>query len=140
VTDAVDALAGLPRGVRDRLDALSNAVDLVGLDLLPTFIGGEGPERDRAFANAELVAIESGREAAVAEGRRIAWAYVERRFAAAGYRPGLGIMPAPLLAGGHERARLADSFADAVTAVMLEDALDPADHDDLLGPWASLLP
>lgn len=139
MTDEADALEGLPPAVRTRLDTFSKAVDLVGLDLLPTFIGGVGAERDRAFENAELVAIETGREAAVVDGRRIAWDYVERRFTDAGYRPGLGVLPGPLLAGGLDRARLAESFADAVTAVMLDDALDPVDRDELLGPWAALL-
>lgn len=34
-----------------------------------------------------------------------------------------------------DRANIADSLGDAVTAIILGDRLDPADRDELLGLW-----
>jgi hypothetical protein len=137
-----DPLERLPPAVRRHLDAFSHEVDMIGLDVLPNYAARPlHASHDRAAANAELVAIESGREAAVGEGRRIASAYIERRFADPGSRPGLGLGEGgSTLVSGLDRARLARSFGDAIVAIILGDALDPANRDELLGPWGSLLP
>ena len=39
-----------------------------------------------------------------------------------------------------DRANLAHSLGEAVTAILLADRLDPADRDELLGAWADLVP
>jgi hypothetical protein len=134
-----DPLDRLPRQTRLRLDKFSREVDRIAIEVMPMFAARPlGDDHQRAVDNAERVAIETGRQVAVAEARRIAWDYIDRRYAAAGYRPGLGITAWPALTSGPERADLAASFGDAVTAIVLEDLLDEADLDELLGPWASI--
>ena len=38
-----------------------------------------------------------------------------------------------------DRANLAESLGEAVTALLLDQKLSEADRDELLGPWAALL-
>jgi len=130
----------LPSATRKRLETLSRNVDHVGLEQLPMYAARPlGHDHQQAVDNAERVTIETARQAAVAEARRIAWDYVERRFAEGGYRPGIGITGwTTAITSGEDRARLAKSFEEALTAIVLEDALDEADADEMLGAWASL--
>ena len=130
----------LPSATRKRLETLSRNVDHVGLDQLPLYAARPiGNGHQQAVDNAERLTIETARQDAVAEARRIAWDYIERRFAEGGYRPGIGITGwTTAITSGEDRARLAKSFEEALTAIVLEDALDEADSDELLGAWASL--
>jgi len=130
----------LPPSTRKRLETLSRNVDHVGLEQLPLYAPRPiGNEHQQAVDNAERVTIETARQAAVGEARRIAWDYVERRFAEGGYRRGIeGIGWTTTITSGEDRARLAKSFEEALTAIVLEDALDEADVDEMLGAWASL--
>ncbi len=130
----------LPSATRKRLETLSRNVDHIGLDQLPMYAPRPlGHDHQRAVDNAERVTIETARQAAVAEARRIAWDYIERRFAEGGYRRGIeGIDWTMTITSGEDRARLAKSLEEALTAIVLEDALDEADADELLGAWASL--
>jgi hypothetical protein len=134
-----DPLDRLPRETRRRLDAFSAKVDDLGIEVLPAFAARPlGPDHQNAVDNAERIATETGRQEVVAEARQIALDYIERRYAREGYRPGLGITAWPAMTSGRERANLAMSFAQAITAIVLADQLDEADVDELLGPWASL--
>ena len=129
----------LPRDIRRRLDRFSEAVDRVGYDQLPMFaVMPREPAHRRAIEAAELVAIESGRKAAVQAARLIGAGYVERRFSQGGFRTTLGLMPFSSGISGPERAALAVSFEEAVTGLVLADVLDEADFNELLGPWASV--
>jgi hypothetical protein len=129
----------LPPSTRKRLETLSRNVDHVGLDQLPLYAARPiGNDHQRAADNAELVMVETARQTIVAEARRIAWDYIERRYAEDGYRVGIGITGWTNLTSGEDRARLAKSFEEALTAIVLEDALDEADVDEMLGAWASL--
>jgi hypothetical protein len=129
----------LPPSTRKRLETLSRNVDHVGLDQLPLYAARpNGNGHRRAVDNAELVMVETARQTIVAEARRIAWDYIERRYAEDGYRVGIGITGWTNLTSGEDRARLAKSFEEALTAIVLEDALDEADVDEMLGAWASL--
>jgi hypothetical protein len=129
----------LPSATRKRLETLSRNVDHVGLDQLPLYAARpNGNGHRRAVDNAELVMVETARQAIVAEARRIAWDYIERRYTESGYRVGIGITGWTNLPSGEDRARLAKSFEEALTAIVLEDALDEADVDEMLGAWASL--
>jgi len=139
MTEVADALDRLPRGIRRKLDAFSQHVDAVDVALLSLYVAHPfAPDHDRSVATAELVAIETGREAAVAEARRIARDYIDRRYASDLLRPGRMKTTWSIPASGLERADLAASFEQAITAIMLSDALDEGDLDELLGPWASL--
>ena len=130
----------LPSATRKRLETLSRNVDRIGLDQLPMYSARPiGHDHARAAENAKLVMVETARQAIVAEARRIAWDYIERRYAEAGYRAGIGITGwTASITSGEDRARLATSFEEALTAIVLEDALDEADVDEMLGAWASL--
>jgi hypothetical protein len=130
----------LPSATRKRLETLSRNVDHIGLEQLPLYAARpNGNRHQQAVDNAERVMVETARQAAVAEARRIAWDYIERRFAEGGYRPGIGITGwSTSITSGEDRGRLAKSFEEALTAIVLEDALDEADADELLGAWASL--
>ena len=129
----------LPPSTRKRLETLSRNVDHVGLEQLPLYAPRPiGSGHQKAVDNAERLTIETAREAAVSEARRIAWDYIERRYAENGYRVGIGMTGWTNLTSGEDRARLAKSFEEALTAIVLEDALDEADVDEMLGAWASL--
>jgi hypothetical protein len=130
----------LPSATRKRLETLSRNVDHIGLDQLPLYAARpNGNRHQQAVDNAERMMVETARQVAVAEARRIAWDYVDRRFAEGGYRPGIGITGwSTAITSGEDRGRLAKSFEEALTAIVLEDALDEADADELLGAWASL--
>jgi hypothetical protein len=129
----------LPVSTRKRLETLSRNVDNVGLDQLPLYAARPiGNGHRRAADNAELVMVETARQTIVAEARRIAWDYIERRYSENGYRVGIGMTGWTNLTSGEDRARLAKSFEEALTAIVLEDALDEADVDEMLGAWASL--
>jgi hypothetical protein len=134
-----DPLGRLPSATRRRLETFTEKVDHIGLDTMPLYAARAlGPDHERVAGNAELVATETGRRAAVEAARRIAWDYIERRYAEGGYHPGYGITGWPILSSGADRANLASSFAEAVTAIVLADVLDEGDVDELLGPWAAL--
>jgi hypothetical protein len=129
----------LPSATRKRLETLSRNVDHVGMDQLPLYAARPiGNGHRRAADNAEVVMVETARQTIVAEARRIAWDYIERRYAENGHRVGIGTTGWTNLASGEDRARLAKSFEEALTAIVLEDALDEADADELVGAWASL--
>jgi hypothetical protein len=130
----------LPPSTRKRLETLSRNVDHVGLDQLPMYAARPvGHDHRRAADNAERVTIETARQAIVAEARRIAWDYIERRYSEGGYRVGIGVTGwTPNITSGEDRAGLAKSFEQALTAIVLEDALDEADVDEMLGAWVSL--
>jgi hypothetical protein len=129
----------LPPSTRKRLETLSRNVDHVGLDQLPLYAARPiANGHRRAAENAERVMVETARQTIVAEARRIAWDYIERRYAENGYRVGIGVSGWTNLTSGEDRARLAKSFEEALMAIVLEDALDEADMDEMLGAWASL--
>jgi hypothetical protein len=142
VTQRGDPFERLPRTLRTRLDAFSARVDELPTDefqMLGTvpFGGDSDPARERA----DELARRTGRTGAIEAIDELALDYLSRRYSERFQNPRL---PFPLSgrvalqAGGPERARVARSFADALTAIALEDVLEPADVDTLLGPWAEL--
>jgi hypothetical protein len=141
MTAAGDAFASLPRSIRTWLDAFSAAVEAIQLDDLQLlavvpFRGGQDEARERA---GEL-ARRTSRTGAIEAIDKVALEYIARRYARLmtdGWRPFLGSTLATRTSG-RERARLAASFADALTAIALSDVLEPDEVDTLLGPWAEL--
>ena len=136
-----DPFGRLPREVRRRLDAFSAAVDQVDLDRLSLFaVRPRGTRHEAATATAADVAAASGRVAAVEAARNVAVDYIARRVATGMRIPRMGQTGGPTTSSSADRVDLARSFAEAITAIALEDLLDDDVAAELLGPWAELLP
>lgn len=136
-----DALDGLPVEARKRLETFARALDRVHVDDLPVYVARRRqPRHRRAVEAAELVAIESGLVEQVSAARRVLLDRVLRAFADAGFRVSyVGLNPvggAPV----EDRVRIAESIAEAVTAIVLWDRLDADTRGELLGLWDRLLP
>lgn len=139
---AGDGLDGLPADARRRLDAFTKAVDRIDVDRLRTFAAEPAePRHQAAIDTAELVAIESGLVPAVDAARRVVVEALIREFGARQYRVWIGgVAMAPNVGPVEERVAITRSLADAVTAIVLGERLDPDDAAELLGLWARLLP
>ena len=141
MTSAGDPFERLPRSLRTRLDAFSAQVDhrtLADLQML-TFvpdIRSDGGAHERV----DEMAGRTRRTEAIDAIREIALDYIAKRYSEVIEDPRRVFLGRSIAtrAGGPERARLAASFGDALTAIALSDVLDAADVDVLLGPWAEL--
>jgi hypothetical protein len=135
-----DPIASLPAPIRERLERFSLNVERIDIDQLPMYAARPlGSDHRRTIDDADLVAIESGREDAVGAVRSTALDYVNRKFVQAQFRPtwaGLAWVSAGTV---DDRMRIANSLGEAMIAVALWDVLDEADRDEMLGPWASLV-
>lgn len=141
MSTAGDALERLPADARGRLETFARALDRIHIDDLPLHVARRRqPRHRRAVETAELVAIESGLVDQVAAARRAILDQVLRAFADAGFRVSyVGLNPvggAPV----EDRVRIAESIAEAVTALVLWDRLDADTRGELLGLWNRLLP
>ena len=141
MSTAGDALERLPADARGRLETFARALDGIHIDDLPLHVARRRqPRHRRAVETAELVAIESGLVDQVAAARRVILDQVLRAFADAGFRVSyVGLNPvggAPV----EDRVRIAESIAEAVTALVLWDRLDADTRGELLGLWDRLLP
>jgi hypothetical protein len=136
------ALDGLPDDARERLEAFARALERIHVDDLPLHVARRRqPRHRRAVETAELVAIESGLDEAIRQARHAMIEGVIREYAAAQIRVSFAGLNA--VGGGgpvEERVRVAESIADAVTALALWDRLDAADRGELVGLWERLLP
>ena len=137
-----DALDRLEPATRATLEAFAEAVDRMHVDDLPLHVARvRQPRHRRAVETAELVAIESGLAEPVAAARRIMVEAVIRMMNDRQFRVWVGgVAMAPNLGPVDQRVRIAESLADAVTAIVLGDRLDADVRADLLGLWDRLLP
>ena len=132
----------LPADARARLDAFTAALERINVgDMSLYAIPGDEAEMDRARQAARAVARERGLEPALDAARQQVLAFV-----AGDYREtsaGLGFLGggAPTVGFGadDDRLRIMQSLADAVMAVVLGDALDESDRDELIGAWDEIL-
>jgi hypothetical protein len=142
MTTEGDALDGLPDDARERLDAFARALERIHVDDLPLHVARRRqPRHRRAVETAELVAIESGLDGAIRRARHAMIEGVIREYAAAQIRVSFAGLNS--VGGGgpvEERVRVAESIADAVTALVLWDRLDAAERGELVGLWERLLP
>lgn len=142
MSDAGDALAGLPDDARERLEAFTRALERIHVDDLPLHVARRRqPRHRRAVETAELVAIESGLDGVVRAARHAIIEGVLREFAAAQLRVSYAGLNS--VGGGgpvEERVRILESLGEAVTAIVLGDRIDAADRGELLGLWERLLP
>ena len=137
-----DALHRLKPQTRATLEALAEAVDRIHVDDLPLHVARvRQPRHRRAVETAELVAIESGLSEPVDAARRVMVEAVIRMMNDRQLRVWIGgVNMAPNLGSVDERVRIAASLADAVTAIVLGDELEPDVRAELLGLWDRLLP
>jgi hypothetical protein len=136
------ALDRLPSGARVRLEAFAAALERVPVDQL-------GLYADRTWDDEHVAAAERAREVAedarltepIEAAQRALADGIIRLLASTRYHVTmLGGDMAPSSGSHEDRQRIIDSLADAVTALVLGDRIDPADEAELLGLWARLLP
>jgi hypothetical protein len=141
VAESADPLDSLPRDARARLIGFMNALERINVGELTMYaVRQREAERDRAVAAAAEVArerrlepqIEAAR-AAVIDCVTHAYQNAMMRISYVGPTTATGFGPAD------DRVRVMRSLADAVTAVVLDDALDEADRAELMGAWDGLL-
>lgn len=139
--DRDDPLAALPADARQRFDAFTTALDRVNVgDMTLYAIPGDEAELDRARQTAHGVARERGLEPALEAARREVLEFVADSYREVAARLGYqGTAPTIGFGPDEDRLRVMQSLADAVTAVVLGDALEEADRAELLGGWADLL-
>ena len=141
MTQARPEIPGLPQRALARIDALARALDRIDVEDLPLYVARvRQPRHRRAVESAELVAIGAGLAEPLLEARRTMVQGLARRLAQGEFRVMLGGVrraPADSLDAG---VRISQSLADAVTAIVLDDALDADIRAELLGRWDRLLP
>jgi len=97
-------------------------------------------------AHAEVIdrateaAISAGLHETVLDAQRMVDDWVIRLFNRSNVQPGWWEANWGRPGTTEDRANLAQSLGEAVAAVILDDRLDPADRDELLGAWADLVP
>jgi hypothetical protein len=136
------SLDRLPSGARVRLEAFTAALERVPVDQL-------GLYADRTWDDEHVAAAERAREVArdtrltepIEAAQRALADGVIRVLASSRYNMMvLGGDTAPTTGLNEaDRRRILDSLADAVTALVLRDRIDPTDEAELLGLWARLL-
>jgi hypothetical protein len=104
-------------------------------------IPGDEAEMEQAREAARAVARERGLEPALDAARQEVLSFVteDYRETSAGLGYLGGTSPTVGFGAGDDRLRVMQSLADAVMAVVLDDALDPDDRAELLGGWDDLL-
>lgn len=140
--DGGDALASLPAEARARFDAFTAALERIDVGAMSLYaIPGDEAETERAREAARAVARERGLEPALEGARQQVLAFVaeDYRETSAGLGYLGGTSPTVGFGANDDRLRVMQSLADAVLAVVLDDALDPEDRDELMGGWDELL-
>jgi hypothetical protein len=140
VSDLSAAFDRLPEDARKRLEAFGRAIDHVHVDDLALYVARvRQPRHRRAVEAAELAATEAGLAEPLRAAREMAITSLMRTFAERQLRVWIGgVNMAPTLGPTDERIRIAESIADAVTAVALDGVLDADDRAELLGLWTRL--
>jgi len=141
VPDAGDPLNALPADARARFDAFTEALERIDVGAMSLYaIPGDEAEMEQAREAARAVARERGLEPALDAARQEVLAFVSEDYretsAGLGYLGGTS--PTVGFGAGDDRLRVMQSLADAVMAVVLDDALDPDDRAELLGAWDDL--
>jgi len=134
-----DALAPLARPIRTELERFAAALERIHVDDLPLYaVRIRQPAHRRAVEAAALAARERALEAAVDAAREAVVGYVSRQYGAAQFRTAY-----VALETGHattdDRVRVMRSLGEAVTAIVLGDALDASDRAELVGAWSRIL-
>ena len=139
--DAGDPLNALPADARERFDAFKAALERIDVGAMSLYaIPGDEAQMEEAREAARAVARERGLEPALDAARQDVLAFVSEDYretsAGLGYLGGTS--PTVGFGAGDDRLRVMQSLADAVMAVVLDEALDPDDRAELLGAWDDL--
>jgi hypothetical protein len=142
MTAAEDALDRLPSDARARLEAFAGALERIPVaDLVLYMTRPREPAHRRAVERAAVTAREAGMDEPIDAAREALAEGIIREFASGQFRVWVGgVGTAPNLGPGDERVRILRSLGDAVSALVLWDALDESDRAELLGLWSRLLP
>lgn len=144
MTASQDALSRLPADARIRLEAFAAALEQVPVDQFGLFADRTWDDEHRAAVERSRAVAEDARlsEPILAAQRALADGIV-RLFASSALHvttAGANLAHAHWPGSDADRRRILDSLADAVTALVLGDRIDPEDHAELLGLWARVLP
>jgi hypothetical protein len=136
----VDSLDGLSPDARRRLETFAAALERLQVDDLPLYaVKPREPDHQRALEAAAQASQAAGLDEAIEAARDAIADYVARAYGNAQYRTGyIAMNSAPGLGPTDDRVRVMRSLGDAVTALVLGDALDEADRAELLGAWANV--
>ena len=140
--DAGDPLDALPADARARFDAFTAALERIDVGAMSLYaIPGDEAEMERAREAGRAIARQRGLEPALEAARQEVLAFVteDYRETSAGLGYLGGTSPTVGFGAGDDRLRVMQSLADAVIAIVLDDALDPDDRAELLGAWDGLL-
>jgi hypothetical protein len=139
VPDAYDPISNLPADARARLDAFSAGLERINVGDLPVYaMRPVEPAHGRAVEVATRVADERRLDSAVEAARERVIGYIQTAYKHSMMRiEGAGL--SPNFGPTDDRVLVMRSVADAVTAVVLGDALDDETQEELLGAWGSLL-
>lgn len=139
--DRDDPLRRLPRAEQDRIARFIGRLERVPIEVMLTLAARplDAEAHAAAVARAEDEARVTSRTDALERVRADAGAWVIRLYNSSTNQPGW--MEANWGRPGttRDRANLATSLTEALTALVLWDRLDEADRDELLGPFAALL-
>jgi hypothetical protein len=135
-------LDALPATTRAQLNTFARALANVPVEELPLYVARDDDRHVRAFETAERVATEQGLEPGVNAARHALMEAIGREYAHSQLRISgiFGVNMAPTMGPTDVRVRVARSLGEAVTAIVLEDHLEPEDHAELLGLWDRLIP
>lgn len=138
---ATDGAARLPIEAGSRLERFAAALERIHVDDLPLYaFRRRQPDHRRAVERAAVAASEAGLADAIEAASSAVTSYVARMYGNAQFRTAyVGLNTAPGLGPTDDRVRVMQSLNEAVTAIVLDDALDAADRAELLGGWATLL-
>ena len=137
----VEATTDLPPDIRRRLAMFADRLERLRVDDLPMYaVRAIEPEHGRVVDEAELRAIESGRERVIEAARTSVADFIAGMFANAQYRPTMvGLNWGQSAGTTDDRVRIVVTLREAVTAIALWDVLDESDRAELLGAWANLI-
>jgi hypothetical protein len=139
MSGVADALDRLPPAARARLAQFGSALERVRVDNLPMNAVRSGePAHRRAVEAAAAVALDSRLAEPIEAARASVLAYINRAYTDQQLR--MTMWDGRGLARTDDRVRVMRSLGEAVTALVLWDALDESDRAELLGVWANLLP
>jgi hypothetical protein len=135
-----DPLDALPAEARSRLETFAAALERVAVDDLPLYsVKPREPDHRRAVDAAAQASRAAGLDEAIEGAREAIMEYVARAYGNAQYRTGyIAMNSAPGLGPTDDRVRVMRSLGDAVTALVLGDAIGEADRAELLGAWANV--
>jgi hypothetical protein len=131
----------LPDSAIERLERFAGRLERLSVEVLPTFASRslDATAHGRATDAAERVAAEDDVEAALDVARQAMVDWVARLYSTQQpYPEWVGRSLGRSSGTAEDRADVAMTLGDAVTALALWDRLEATDRDELMGAWAEL--